>query len=173
MSVIDRKKRWNEAGFSYVELLIASSLLVISILALAGMFVTGYSNVNSAGTTTMGLSSARQLLEDVRRLPYDNLINLHGFDTDDPSTLPADGPELEVARRWRYTLAGEGVGWTFTTAEHTRWPTLVSLGEEQDASGSIEVVQQTATLTRITVTVSVPGKWRPIQISTLIADLGT
>ena len=104
-------------------------------------------------------------------MPYDNLINLDGFESDDPSTLPASGPEREVARRWRFTLAGEGVGWTFTDAEQARWPTLVDLGDELDASGSIEVVQQTATLTRITVSVSVPGKWRPIQISTLIADL--
>ena len=171
MRVTSQRTQSREAGFTYVELLIASTLLAVSILALAGMFVTGYATVNSAGATTMGLSSARQVLEEVRRLPYDNLINLNGFETDDSTTLPSNGPELEVARRWRYALAGDGVGWTFTAAESARWPTLNDQGQDLDASGTIRVEQQTATLTKITVTVSVPGKWRPIQLSTLIADI--
>lgn len=159
------------AGFTYLELLVASSLLIVSFLALAGMFVTGYSQVDGAGNTTMGLSAARQIMEDVRRVPYDDLVNLDGFDSEDPSTLPDDGPEREAARRWRYALAGEGVGWTFTDEEKVRWPTLADQGQSLSASGTIEVVPLSATTTRITVSVSVPGRWRPIEVATIVANL--
>ena len=159
------------AGFTYVELLVASALLLVSLLTLAGMFIAGYSNVADAGNTTRGLAAVRQVLEDARRLPYDNLTDLDGFDTDNPATLPAADPAREIARRWRYALAGEGLGWAFTEEEKVRWPTLAALGETLDGTGAIEVVQQSATLTAITVTVTVPGRWFPIEISTVIARL--
>ncbi len=160
-----------EAGFTYIELLAAASLMLVSLLALAGMFVTGYSHVNGAGNSTMGLAAARQLVEDARRLPYDNLVNLHGFNTDDPNTLPANNPEREVARRWRFALAGEGVGWAFTDEEKARWPSLVNLGAALGAVGNISAVQQTGTITEISVSISVPGSWRQVELSTLIARL--
>jgi Tfp pilus assembly protein PilV len=158
-------------GFTYVELLFATSLLLVSFLALAGMFVLAYAQVNGAGNTTMGLSGARQVLEDMRRLPYADLANLDGFDTEDPGTLPAGAAEREVARRWRYALAGEGVGWFFTTEEKARWPSLNNQGDTLSASGVIDVVSLTATTTQVTVTVSVPGRWRPVEVATIIADL--
>ena len=158
-----------DAGFTYLEVLVGGTLLLIGLLAVAGMFVTGYANVNGAGNTTMGLSAARQVLEDVRRLPYDNLVNLDGFDTEDPGTLPASDPEREVARRWRYAVAGEGVGWSFTDEEKARWPDLALQGDELGGVGTIDVTQQTASLTAIDIEVSVPGHWRTIQLSTLIS----
>jgi type II secretory pathway pseudopilin PulG len=167
-----RAQRWSrDRGFTYIELLVATALLFVSLLVLAGMFLTGYSKVGGAGNTTMGLAAVRQILEDARRLPYDSLVNLDGFDTDDPATLPASGPERDVARRWRYALAGEGVGWTFTSDEQARWPTLADQGADLAATGRIEAVATSATITEITVTVSVPGRWRPIRVATLIADL--
>ena len=177
------------AGFTYLELLVSSSVLMVSFLALAGMFVAGSAQITGAGNMTMGLSATRQILEDARRLPFDDLIKLDGFDTEDPTTLPASGPELEVARRWRYALAGDGVGWAFTSAEQERWPTLANkhslsqsqsgslsdftgkpLGASLGASGRINAAAISATVTQITVTVAVPGRWRPLQIATRIAS---
>jgi hypothetical protein len=119
----------------------------------------------------MGMAGTRQLLEDMRRLPYANLVNLDGFDTDDPNTQPADDPEREVARRWRFAMAGEGVGWSFTAEEKTRWTDLDVQGDELDGVGRLAVTQQTATMTEVDVTVSVPGAWRDIRVTTLMADL--
>lgn len=158
-------------GFSYIELLVASALLLVSLLGLAGMFVSGYANVNGAGDTTLGLAAARQLLEEARMLPYDSLANLDGFDTDNPATLPSSGPELNVARRWRYALAGDGVGWTFTTEEKARWPTLGVQGNSLGAAGTIDISTPETNVTEITVTVAMPGQWRQIEISTRIARL--
>jgi Tfp pilus assembly protein PilV len=159
------------AGFTYIEVVVASSLLLVSFLALAGMFVTGYAQVSGAGNTTMGLAAARQLLEDARRLPFADLADLDGFDTEDPLTLPADNPAREVARRWRYALAGEGVGWTFTNDERARWPTLELQGGDLDAAGRVEVGAVSATVMEVHVSISVPGRWRPLEVATFIADL--
>jgi Tfp pilus assembly protein PilV len=163
--------RTSETGSTYLEVLVGSLLLLFSLLTVSGMFITGYRNVDTAGNTTMGMAGTRQLLEDMRRLPYANLVNLDGFDTDDPNTQPADDPEREVARRWRFAMAGEGVGWSFTAEEKTRWTDLDVQGDELDGVGRLAVTQQTATMTEVDVTVSVPGAWRDIRVTTLMADL--
>src|SRR6185436_3739108 len=95
---------------------------------LCAVFLTGYAGVTSSGRATVGVSAARQMIEAVRLLPFTNVGNLNGFDTDDAASQPASGPERELARRWRWALAGEGVGWTFTTTEKDRW-TNMFLGE--------------------------------------------
>lgn len=159
------------AGITYVEVLVGAFLLMITLLALCSMFITAYAYVTSAGNSTMGLSAARQALEDVRQVPFDQLINLDGLDTENASSVPEDGAEREVARRWRYALAGEGVGWSFTDAEKARWPTLSIQGDDLGGVGTIEVVAQSPNLMQVTVSISVPGSWRPIRLSTLIARL--
>lgn len=165
-----RDRRGGEAGFTYVEVLIAAVLLAFALFSMCGMFVAGYANVNEAGRTTMGLSAARQLMEDIRLLSPESLANLDGFDTDDAGTLPTDDPEREVARRWRYALAGAGVGWTFSADEIARWPDLADQGDPLGAAGSLEVAARSATLTEVTLTISVPGRWRDIRISTLVTS---
>ena len=160
-----------DSGFTYLEMIVSISILLVSFLALAGMFILGHAKISRAGNTTMGLAAARQVLENARSLPYDNLVNLDGFDTDDPTTLPDDNPEREVARRWRYALAGEGLGWTFSSEEQSRWPMLAEQGRVLRATGRIRAVAASATVTEIIATVSVPGRWRPIRVGTLIAKM--
>ena len=161
----------NSDGFTYLEVLIAATLLAMTLLTMGQMFVVGYSNVNSSGKTTMGLSAARQLLEDVKRLPFDNIASLDGFDTDDPTSLPASGPEREIARRWRYALAGPGAGWSFTSDEVDRWTDLSIQGNDLEGVGTIQVAATTLTQNEVTVSISVPGRWRRIELSTRVAKL--
>jgi hypothetical protein len=161
----------SEDGSSYIEVLVASALLGVSLLTMCSMFVLGYANVSTAGKTTMGVSASRQLMEDLRLLPFDQLVNLDGFDTDDPGTLPASDPELEVARRWRYALAGDGVGWSFTPEEIARWTDLSAQGDPLGATGRITVTPRSGTLTQIDLVVSIPGRPRPVQLSSLMARM--
>jgi Tfp pilus assembly protein PilV len=156
-------------GFTLVEVLIAGVLLALALLAMSGLFVTGYANVAVAGKTTIGLAAARQILEEARGLPFDSLSNLDDFDTDDPSSLPADDPEREVARRWRYTLAGDGPGWSFTDAEIARWPQPPEGTDTLGATGTIDIVLEQPTLARVTITIAIPGSWRTVEMSTLVA----
>src|SRR3989442_8202223 len=104
-------------GFTLAEVMIASMVLMIGLLAVAGMFPVGYGQVADAGRMTLAVTGARQILEDVGALPFASLSNLNGFDTTNPATLPASDPELTVARRSRYTLAAGGAGFSFTTSD--------------------------------------------------------
>jgi Tfp pilus assembly protein PilV len=165
-----RASRAGEGGFTLVEVLLAGVLMAVALLAMAGMFVTGYANITVAGRSTNGLAAGRQILEDVRSLPFASIANLDGLDTDDPSTLPAGGPEREVARRWRHALAGDGVGWSFTDEELARWPQPPAEVKILGATGRIDVVAQSATLNRVTATIMVPGTRRNIVLTTLVAN---
>lgn len=160
------------AGFTYIEVLIAGGLLTVVLLALCGVFLTGYAGVTSSGKSSVGVSAARQMMEAIRLLPFANVGNLNGLDTDNVATLPASGAEREIARRWRYVLAGDGVGWTFTAAERTRWTNL-TLGEGPpiSAKGTVTVTARSATMWEVTVSVNVPGRFRPVALKTYVARL--
>lgn len=172
-------------GVTLVEILIAGAILAVALLAIANMFPTGYTNVTEAGRRTMSLTAARQILEDARSLPYDNVTALNGFDSTNPATLPVNQPERNIARRWRYALAGPGDGFTFTPTETTEWATLstaVPLG------GSVQVgvvavtvcptapcppnpVSASATLQQVTVTITFPARAGNMQLATLVTRM--
>jgi Tfp pilus assembly protein PilV len=160
-----------EGGFTYLEVLIAATLLAVSLLAMCSVFVAAFANVASSGRSTIANAAAHQVLEDIRALPFDNIAALDNFDTDNATSQPASDPEREIARKWRYTLAGDGTGWSFTSAEATRWTTPAGSGGQVRGIGTIDVTAQSTNLTMVTITVNVPGRWRPIVVSTLVARL--
>jgi Tfp pilus assembly protein PilV len=161
----------DERGFTFVEVLVAGALLTTSLLAMCAVFLVAYSNATSAGKGTVGVAAAAQMLEDIRALPFETVATLDDFDTDDPSTLPANDPSREVARRWRYALAGEGVGWSFSDTEKTRWTDLTAGSGQLRGTGTINVAALSTTLAEITVTVAVPGRFRPIVLMTRVARI--
>ena len=164
-----------QAGFSLIELLIGMSIMAVALLSIAAMFSTGYNDVHAGGRTTMGTSAARQMIEDIQTLPFDRLVNLNGVNTASVGTLPANNPERDLVRKWRYALAGEGTGWTYTIAEKAMWSVLSTSGARLGATGQIAVIQDSPTLRRITVTVQLPGRTAgapiPAQLTTLISRL--
>jgi len=178
----NRGERRREGGFTLVELLIASTLMAISLLSIGGLLVLVHANVAKSGRTTEGLAAARELLEDIQTIDFDDLDNLDGFDTDDVTSLPDDGVEREIARKWRYKLAQDGVGWTFTDAEKLRWAAaahgahgsggsgggLVARETPKGGRGQIDVTDQGA-LKRITIQVELPGLLGSIELSTLVS----
>jgi prepilin-type N-terminal cleavage/methylation domain-containing protein len=163
-------------GFTLIEILIGITILVVGILGVATMFGTGYTNVGEGARMTMAVTAARQMLEDVRTIPFDNLVNLNGpggagFDTNVLGTEPAADPERNIARKWRYALAGDGVGWNFTIAERANWQNLGVGSVPFGASGLIVVTSPSATMRQITITVRVPGRGNTVQLATLISRL--
>ena len=145
-------------GFTLVELLVGMTFLMVSLLAIAAMFPMAYVVTNEAGKTTMTLTAARQVMEDVRSLPFGDLSSLNNFDTSSYASLPSSGAAREIARRWRYALAGAGSGFTYTATERSRWSSLTSGSAAFGARGRISVVSVSATLQRITVTISNPNR---------------
>ena len=188
-------------GFSLIELLLGLTILSIGLLAIATMFSTGYTDLSVGGTTTMGVAAARQMIEDMRLLPFQRLSDLNNFDTSSLASLPAapaaGDPDFagktaarNLARKWHYALSGEGGGWTYTAAEKQMWSILASGFASSAAAatsaqsslifggtGTIVVASEagSATLMRVTVNVTFPGRLgnapKTVQLVTLISRL--
>ena len=179
-----------DRGLTLVEILIAVTIMAVGVLGMLGMFHAGYNTVGGGGRSTMALTAARQMLEDVRLVPFANLPNLNGpagtgFDTNTAGTLPAANVERAIARKWRYALAGEGTGWVFTALEKQEWSRLLS-----GVGGGVSVAGQgvitvadfgglpgvapalggiPVTVRQVTVTVRVPAGGMPVTLSTRIS----
>ncbi len=170
--------RTGSSGLTLVEVLIGMTILAVGLLATASMFSTGYTNVSAGGRTSMALTAARQMLEDVRSLPFGNIDDLNGFNTNNVASVPpVDATRdpgrtmaINIARKWRYALAGDGTGWNFTTAERAMWTVFSTGGAIFGGSGQISVVSQGATLRLVTVTVPVPRQGINVQLATLISN---
>src|SRR5207245_9593216 len=120
----------DRSGFTLVEVLVASMILVVALLTLASMFPMGYRQITDAGRMTVAVSGARHILEDVGDIPFNNISNINGVDTASNTGVIAGlgGTEAALARRWRYMLAGSGNGFTFTRAATTAWGTPQPFG---------------------------------------------
>jgi prepilin-type N-terminal cleavage/methylation domain-containing protein len=160
------------AGFSLLEVLVGAAILAVALLAMAAMFPTGYTNITEAGKMTMALTAGRQILEDISALPFDNINSLNNFDTLTPGSLPPGEPERTIARRWRYALAGEGSGFTFTVTEKAEWSTLsTGQGVSLNGRGLISVNGLSATLIQVTATITYPGRPTGVRLVTNITRL--
>ena len=153
-------------GFTLVEVLVASMILVVALLTLASMFPVGYKQISDGGRMTMAVTGARQILEDIGDVPFANISNLNGVDTSTNTGVIAGltGTEQAIARRWRYMLAGPGNGFTFTAAETAAWGTPQTYA----ARAVVTVVNTSATLRTVTVTVTIPGLPNAVTMGTVI-----
>jgi prepilin-type N-terminal cleavage/methylation domain-containing protein len=164
-------------GFTLVEVLVASMILVVALLTLASMFPVGYKQIADGGRMTMAVTGARHILEDVGDVPFANISNLNGVDTASNAGVIAGltGTEAAIARRWRYMLAGSGDGFTFTSAETTAWGTVRPFG----GRAVVQITDlpcnparcPTITLRQATVTVTMPGLPSGVTMSTVIVSL--
>jgi prepilin-type N-terminal cleavage/methylation domain-containing protein len=165
------ERRARPRGFSLIELLIGMSIMAVALLSIATMFSTGYSDVTAGGKTTMATAAARQLLEDIRTLPFDRIAELNNLNTNNPGSLiapdaaqdPGRTKVRNIARKWRYALAGDLTGWG--GGPDAAWSFLASgtpsglpSGTPFGVRGQVAVASPTATLRQVTVTVFLPGK---------------
>jgi prepilin-type N-terminal cleavage/methylation domain-containing protein len=157
------ERRTRPRGFSLIELLIGMSIMAVALLSIATMFSTGYSDVTAGGKTTMATAAARQLLEDIRMLPFDRIADLNGLNTNNAGTLSAVDVTLDpgrtmarnISRKWRYALAGDLTGWG--GGPDAAWSVLAASGTTFGVRGQVAVASPTATLRQVTVTVFLPG----------------
>jgi prepilin-type N-terminal cleavage/methylation domain-containing protein len=156
-------------GFTLVEVLVASMILLVALLTLASMFPVGYKQISDGGRMTMAVTGARQILEDVADVPFANIANLNGVDTASNSGVIAGltGTESAIARRWRYVLAGPGNGFTFTGTETAAWGTPQTYG----GRAVVTVANTSATLRTVTVTVTIPGLPTGVTMGTVVVRM--
>jgi len=167
-----------DRGFTLVEVLVAAMILTVALLTLATMFPTGYKQIADAGRLTLATNGANHVLEDLGSVPFTSVRNLNNFDSNSSGSLPAADPELAIARRWRYMLAGSGSGFSFTTAETTAWGTVTPFGgraqvqiRQVDNAGN--VCPAAATTCRAVVTITMPDQPAPttVTLSTILVRM--
>ena len=167
-----RRTLGTDRGFTLAEVIIASMVLIVALLVIATMFPMGHQQVVDAGRMTLAVTAARQVLEDIGALPFDSARNLHNFSTANVATLPAANPELAVARRLRYMVAGPGNGFTFTSGELAEYGSVTPIG----GTATIQVppggtCTAAGNRCQATVTVSVPGLTTSVQLTTIIVRM--
>jgi len=161
----------NDRGFTLVEVLVAAMILTVALLTLATMFPTGYKQIADAGRLTLATNGANHLLEDLGSVPFTSVRNLDNFDSNSAGTLPAADPELAIARRWRYMLAGSGGGFSFTSGETAAWGTVTPIGARaqvqiRQADNGGNVCPAAATTCRAVVTITIPsGQTAPTTVT--------
>jgi prepilin-type N-terminal cleavage/methylation domain-containing protein len=180
------RSRSADRGFTLVEVLVAAMILVVALVGIATMFPLGYRQIADAGRTTIAVTAARHILEDIGSLPFPAIDpattcanppgNLDCFnpaqgvvyDTTNVATLPTADPALAIARRWRYMVAGPGSGFTYTGTETTAWGNPTTFG----GSATVRVDNGPNNGTRVvTVTVTMPGLPTPVTVNTILVRM--
>jgi prepilin-type N-terminal cleavage/methylation domain-containing protein len=175
----------DDRGFTIVEVLIASMILLIALLSVGAMFPQGYKQVADAGRMTIAVTAARQILEDLGALPFGGVANLNGYTTTNLATVPtAPGtePEQAAARRWAYMAAGSANGFVFTTDEMAEYGSATPFGGQATIQvcdpGVVPPAPPAAcpapanpALRQATVTVSVPGLSANVQLTTMLVRM--
>jgi prepilin-type N-terminal cleavage/methylation domain-containing protein len=154
-------------GFTLAEVIVASMVLLVALLVIATMFPMGHQQVVDAGRMTLAVTAARQILEDIGSLPFDDIDDLNNYSTANVASLPPNDPARAAARRWRYMVGGAGGGFAFTGAEMAEYGNVIPIG----GTATVQVTSPTGTQRIATVTVSVPGLTTNVQLSTVIARL--
>jgi len=156
----------DQKGFASLEILVAASLVAMALFSIAAMFLTAQTTVKRSGDRTVTVALARRVIEDMRAMPFTSLVALDGFDTADASSLPSDEPERDIARRWRYAVAGDGAGWNYSATEMLNWPTFALPGPPM--RGTLVINSPSSGMREIRVTIAVPRDPKELELVTLI-----
>ncbi|MFQ5658088.1 MAG: prepilin-type N-terminal cleavage/methylation domain-containing protein [Candidatus Methylomirabilales bacterium] len=89
----------NKKGLTLVEVLIAASILAITLLGVVAMFPSAYENVKYGGRISRATALAREMLETLRNEPFAILASYHTLDT---SACGAEtDPIATTCQKWR------------------------------------------------------------------------
>ena len=167
-------------GFSTIEVLVATTILTISLMGLASTLPTAERNVHQGGQNTKANALAQQMLENIRNDPFNQLTlyngqNGNGVDTRSPNNFPVDNPSPPVPGNPGNFQGGTNL---------TRWANDISLflntGSGITGGYGTVLVQSVAQdgtgnsiLNKVTVTVvwTESGIARSIQLATLISGI--
>ncbi len=84
----------NQAGFTFVELMITMVFLSIALLAVTSLFPMGLSISQSAEDLTLETNLAQELLEEIKTIPWDLIGSYDGLSENPPEDIggnPLDG----------------------------------------------------------------------------------
>lgn len=149
----------HSGGFTMIEVLIALLIITVALVSIVGMFPQGYRQVIDAGRLTLAVATARQVLEDMRTVPFDSLTNLNGFDSQNPATIPGTQPEGGIATRWQNDFPpGEGQA-------------TVQVDDCGNVANPCGLLAPNPALRQVRVAVSLTALTQTVQLTTLVARM--
>lgn len=97
-------------GFSLIEVMVAAAILSVALVALSGLFPTGYQNIAYGGGMTMATDLGQQKIEALRHLPFDLGAACTAPPTDlaclDTAGVPPGGASSETETITNPTVSG-------------------------------------------------------------------
>ncbi len=135
----------NDRGFSALDVLIAATITVVALLAIANMAPTSYQNVDRSGKQTVAVTLAQQRLEQLKNLPFSD----PGLADPSPGAPPGPAHDLLPPE----TLNVDGAVYTRTT----------NIEDNPASLGGLAGIKQ------VTVSVNAPTG-RSVQLVSLIAQ---
>jgi hypothetical protein len=83
-------------GFTVVEVLMASSILVVALLGIAAVLPTADMDLHLAGQLSKAVSLAQEMVEMLKNDPFSQLSLYNGVDTRNPASYPLDYPNPPI-----------------------------------------------------------------------------
>jgi type II secretory pathway pseudopilin PulG len=106
------------AGFTLVEILVAASILVMALLAIATVLPTSDATLHQAGQTSKANALAKEMLEILKNDPFNQLSLYHGVDTRNVASYPVDNPDPPIPGDAGNFMGGTNVA---------KWPSDISV----------------------------------------------
>jgi len=154
------------AGFSVAEILVASVILIVALLGIAGVLPTADLSLHQSGQVSKAVSLAQEMVEMMKNDPFSQLVLYNGVDTRNTATYPVNSPTVPIPGDAGNFMGGTNVAkWTndinlylATGAGITGgYGTISVVSVATDASGH-------PTLRKVTVLVGWTDGWRPYQV---------
>ncbi len=107
--------RFNESGFTLLEVLVAIVIVSIGLLAVAGMQTTAITGNASARDATIAIQLAEEMVDRIRVNAGDTPAVYHGLDTNGGTATTCTGlsnqidPALGDCVQWRSRLQNSGL----------------------------------------------------------------
>ncbi|MBI4537480.1 MAG: prepilin-type N-terminal cleavage/methylation domain-containing protein [candidate division NC10 bacterium] len=79
-------------GFTIIETMIAASIMVVALLAIAAVLPTADMSLHQSGQISKAISLAQEMIEMIKNDPFTDLPAYNGVDTRTTGTYPTDFP---------------------------------------------------------------------------------
>jgi type II secretory pathway pseudopilin PulG len=153
-------------GFTFVEVLVAASILVVALLGIAAVLPTADMSLHQSGQISKAVSLAQEMIEMIKNDPYSQLTLYSGVDTRTTSTYPTDDPNPPIPGNPGNFMGGSNI---------TKWANDIQLFLASGAgvTGGYGTVNVTTVATdtggnpilrKVTVVVNWTDSGRPYQV---------
>ncbi len=97
------------SGFTLVEMLVASVILVVALLGIAAVLPTMDMDLSEAGRSSKAVSLCQEMIEMIKNDPFTQLVSYNNVDTRNITTFPVDDPNPPIPGNAGNFMGGSNV----------------------------------------------------------------